>query len=112
MVIGQLPEFNPERGDSFSAFVERVQLFFEANGIEEAKQVAVFLSAIGNTAQPGGPSKAEGEDLRRDSEGAAKSFRAKAVGYSGAVSFLSQAAGRGRVGVGLCGRTQAIGYSL
>ena len=29
------------------AYVERAQLFFEANDVAEAKQVPVFLSAIG-----------------------------------------------------------------
>ena len=44
--IGQLTEFDPT-SDSVAAYVERTQLFFIANNIEENKQVAVFLSAIG-----------------------------------------------------------------
>ena len=46
IAIGKLDEFNP-RDDSITAYVERVTLYFQANGIEENKQVAVFLSAIG-----------------------------------------------------------------
>ena len=35
------------RTDSFQAYVERVNLCFEANSIKEEKQLAVFLYAIG-----------------------------------------------------------------
>ena len=45
-VIGQLPEFNAQT-DSLTAYVERVKLFIEANGIEDARKVPVFLSVIG-----------------------------------------------------------------
>ena len=44
--IGKLSEFDPT-SDSVSAYVERANLFFEANEIVAAKRVAVFLSAIG-----------------------------------------------------------------
>ena len=44
--FGQLEEFN-SRTDSFQAYVERANLYFEANGIKEEKQLAVFLSSIG-----------------------------------------------------------------
>ena len=44
--VGRLTEFDAS-SDSVAAYVERTQLFFEANSIEEGKQVAVFLSAIG-----------------------------------------------------------------
>ena len=47
-VIGQLPEFYPDSGELFSAYVERVHLFLEANDIGEGKRVAVLLSAIGS----------------------------------------------------------------
>ena len=39
-------EFDPG-SDTVTAYVERTQLFLEANEIAEAKHVAVFLSAIG-----------------------------------------------------------------
>ena len=45
-VIGQVPEFNPET-DSLTAYVERVKLFIQANGIEDARKVPVLLSVIG-----------------------------------------------------------------
>ena len=45
-VIGQLPEFKPE-SESLTTYVERVKLFIEANGIEDARKVAVLLSVIG-----------------------------------------------------------------
>ena len=40
--IGKLSEFDPT-SDSVSAYVERANLFFEANEIAAAKRVAVFL---------------------------------------------------------------------
>ena len=45
--VGKLEEFDPS-SDSIRAYVEREQLFIEANNVEEAKKVAVFLSAIGS----------------------------------------------------------------
>ena len=44
--IGRLDEFNPV-SDSVTAFVERAQLFMEANNVPDDKQVALFLSALG-----------------------------------------------------------------
>ena len=44
--LGQLVEFDPVNG-SVSAYIEQVELFFEANEIRDAKKVPVFLSAIG-----------------------------------------------------------------
>ena len=44
--IGKLDEFD-SANESLSDYVERAQLFFEANGIAGNKQVAGFLSAIG-----------------------------------------------------------------
>ena len=44
--IGKLAEFDPG-SDTVTAYVERTQLFLEANEIAEAKHAAVLLSAIG-----------------------------------------------------------------
>ena len=44
--IGQLPEFQTDN-ERISDYLERVQLFFEANGVEEGKRVPVLLTAIG-----------------------------------------------------------------
>ena len=44
--LGQLQEFNPD-SDSFSAYVERVNIFFTVNDIAEGKRAAVFLNFIG-----------------------------------------------------------------
>ena len=38
--------FNPEV-EEFSAYLERIELYFDANGIREEKQVQVFLSLLG-----------------------------------------------------------------
>ena len=45
-VIGTLHEFDPEDQDTAS-YLEKVELFFEANNIAEEKKVAVFLTAAG-----------------------------------------------------------------
>ena len=44
--IGNLSEFVPQK-EKIAAYLERVELFFEANGIKDEKQVPVFLTAIG-----------------------------------------------------------------
>ena len=46
--IGSIAEFNSEN-EKIVAYLEHVQLFFEANGIKEDKQVPVFLTVIGST---------------------------------------------------------------
>ncbi|MDD9817031.1 MAG: reverse transcriptase domain-containing protein, partial [Gammaproteobacteria bacterium] len=43
---GQIQEFCPEN-ETIEAYLERVELYFEANNISEDKRVAVFLSVIG-----------------------------------------------------------------
>ena len=42
---GKLTEFRREE-EEFSAYLERVQLFFAANDIPEEKQVPIFLNGI------------------------------------------------------------------
>ena len=44
--IGQMGEFKPDE-EGISAYLDRLQLFFVANSVEEGKQVAVLLSVIG-----------------------------------------------------------------
>ena len=44
--VGKLDEFVPER-ESLTAYVERAELYFEANKIEERRRVPVFLSILG-----------------------------------------------------------------
>ena len=43
--FGKIDVFQPE-SEVFSAYLERIELYFEANGIEEKKQVPVFLSLL------------------------------------------------------------------
>ena len=43
---GQIQEFCPEI-ESIEAYIECVELYFEANNIDTDRQVAVFLSVIG-----------------------------------------------------------------
>ena len=40
--FGRIQEFHPDE-ESVSAYVERVELFFAANGIEDNKKVPIFL---------------------------------------------------------------------
>ena len=47
-MIGSIAEFNLEN-EKITAYLEQVQLYFEANGISEEKQVAVLLTMIGST---------------------------------------------------------------
>ena len=44
--FGKIDVFNPEV-EEFSAYLERIELYFDANGIREEKQVPVFLSLLG-----------------------------------------------------------------
>ena len=44
--VGRIEEFNPEK-ERISTYLERVDLFFVANKVEEVKQVATLLSVIG-----------------------------------------------------------------
>ena len=44
--LGHIGKFN-SADESISAYLERIELFFAANGIEDEKQMAVFLSVIG-----------------------------------------------------------------
>ena len=44
--FGKIDVFRP-KSEEFSAYLEQVELYFEANGIKEEKQVPVFLSLLG-----------------------------------------------------------------
>ena len=44
--FGTIKEFSPE-SDSIKAYLERVQLYFTANAVDEDKQVPILLSSIG-----------------------------------------------------------------
>ena len=46
--IGSLAEFKPE-SEKIEAYLDRVQLFFDTNGIKDDKKVAVLLTVIGST---------------------------------------------------------------
>ena len=43
---GQLQEFQPD-SDSVTSYLERVSLYFDANGIVDGKRVPIMLSSIG-----------------------------------------------------------------
>ena len=45
--VGCIEEFNPEK-ERISVYLERVELFFVANDVEDRKQVATLLSVIGS----------------------------------------------------------------
>ena len=44
--FGKIDVFQPEV-EEFSAYLERIELYFVANGIADDKQVPVFLSLLG-----------------------------------------------------------------
>ena len=46
VTVGKIKEFNPQT-ESFSTYVDRLQLYFKANGVSEDKEVAMFLTVIG-----------------------------------------------------------------
>lgn len=47
-LIGNISEFVP-KAEPWSAYIERLEQFFEANDISEEKQVATLLSVMGAT---------------------------------------------------------------
>ena len=48
-VLGCMDTYNPDT-DDWSAYVKRLNLFFEANEIEDEKKVAVILTVLGTKA--------------------------------------------------------------
>ena len=46
-LVGRFNEFNPD-SERFSTYVDRLQLYFDANSIADDKKVPVFLTVIGN----------------------------------------------------------------
>ena len=44
--FGRVQEYEPEN-ELFSSYLEQVQLFFLANGVEDDKKVPIFLSIVG-----------------------------------------------------------------
>ena len=45
-ILGRLTEFNPQ-SDNISSYLEHLELYFEANAIEDARKVPVLLTVIG-----------------------------------------------------------------
>ena len=45
-VLGRLHEFDP-KADNISTYLERLQLYFEANQVEDDRKVSVLLTVIG-----------------------------------------------------------------
>ena len=46
-MFGRVQEYELEN-ELFSAYLERVQLFFLANGVENDKKVPIFVSIVGS----------------------------------------------------------------
>ena len=46
-VLGRLQEFDP-RVDNMSTYLERLELYFDANAVEASRKVAVLLTVIGS----------------------------------------------------------------
>ena len=47
--LRSIGEFNSEAGHSIKSYLERMEIYFQANNIPEDKRAAVFLSALGET---------------------------------------------------------------
>ena len=70
LTFGQIQEFSPEN-ETIGAYLERVELYFQANGVVEGCRVAALLSIIGgknytllhNILSPEKPSDKSLEDL-------------------------------------------------
>lgn len=68
--IGRLDEYKPEN-ESWSAYIERAELFMIANDVDDTKQVATLLSAVGastygllrNLVQPAKPKDKTFEEI-------------------------------------------------
>ena len=44
--FGRIDEFRP-KNESIEAYLERIELYFNANEVEDDKKVSIFLSVIG-----------------------------------------------------------------
>ena len=44
--MGRVKEFNPQE-ENITAYLERLQLYFECNGVEDAKRVPALLTLVG-----------------------------------------------------------------
>ena len=44
--MGRVKEFHPQE-ENITAYLERLQLYFECNGVEEAKRVPALLTLVG-----------------------------------------------------------------
>ena len=49
--FGRIDEFRPEN-ESIEAYLERIELYFNANEVEDDKKVPIFLSVIGGKHTP------------------------------------------------------------
>ena len=47
-LLGKLHEFNPD-SEELSVYLQRVEIYFVVNDVEEAKKVPVLLNCIGGT---------------------------------------------------------------
>ena len=96
--VGHIEAFNPDN-ELISAYLERVELFFIANGVAEGKQVATLLSVIGGKTYALlsdllAPAKPADKSLKELKE-ASDSLRAKTSGYCGAFPVPSTEPGTG-----------------
>ena len=88
VTIGQLPAFQADN-ERITDYLERVQLFYEANGIEEGKQVPVLLTyaLLSNLLAPQKPGTKSFDEL---SAILMDHFEPKPSHYRGTLSLPSQ----------------------
>ena len=61
VATAKMYEFQPE-SESIEAYLERVEIYFDVNAVEDDKKVAVFLKDVCPTAQLVSSSKAKYQD--------------------------------------------------
>ena len=91
--FGQIQEFYPEI-ESIEAYIERVELHFEANNIDADRRVAVFLSVIGGKNYNSPPAQlvsreAKCQDTSRIDSRSQETFHPQKGGYRRTFPILS-----------------------
>ena len=96
LTFGQIQEFSLEN-ETIGAYLERMELYFQANGVAEGRRVAAFLSIIGEKTTPFFVTYCHQRTQRQVARGpvcrAQETLQAKKSGHCGAFRFLLQGAG-------------------
>ena len=108
--FGSLKEFDPEQ-ESITAYLERAELFFTANSIEDNKKTPVFLSIVGAKTY-GLLQNLLALDLPQTKNMAESSFRTETISHHAEIPFSPQEPTSHRIYCGICGRVEEVVYLL